>query len=71
MGVLLCHREGCDNIMCDRYSGDFGYICSECFEELEESQTRDVEAFMNTRKKHKSLFPRISYDEIFPYSRSW
>ena len=34
MGVLACDRAGCVNIMCDRLSGHYGYICDECFEEL-------------------------------------
>lgn len=34
MGVMACNRNGCDNIMCDRYSQKYGYICGQCFEEL-------------------------------------
>jgi len=34
MGVLRCSRDGCENIMCDRHSPIYGYICNECFEEL-------------------------------------
>lgn len=34
MGVLHCNRKGCNNILCDRYSHKYGYICDECFEEL-------------------------------------
>ena len=34
MGVLNCNRRGCENIMCDRHSITYGYICDECFEEL-------------------------------------
>jgi len=34
MSVLLCDRNGCENILCDRYSYTYGYICNECFEEL-------------------------------------
>ncbi len=34
MGVLACDREGCENIMCDRLSDTFGYLCWECFDEL-------------------------------------
>jgi len=37
MGVLACFRKGCQNIMCDRYSSTYGYICHECFEELIEA----------------------------------
>ena len=31
MGVLACYRNGCTNIMCDRYSHEHGYICYDCF----------------------------------------
>ncbi len=34
MGVLRCDRLGCENIMCDRYSPKYGYLCHECFDEL-------------------------------------
>jgi hypothetical protein len=34
MGVMACFRNGCKNIMCDRYSHEFGYICNDCFSEL-------------------------------------
>lgn len=34
MGVKGCNRTGCDHILCDRYSTEFGYICGECFEDL-------------------------------------
>lgn len=35
MSVLQCDREGCDNIMCDRFSHNRQeYICNECFAEL-------------------------------------
>lgn len=36
MGVMACVREDCDNILCDRYSLTYGYICNECFHELTE-----------------------------------
>jgi len=35
MSVLACDRKKCDNVMCDRYNPEYGYICDECFEELE------------------------------------
>lgn len=53
MSVLACDRAGCRNIMCDRYSHRFGYICSECFHELLES-TISIVKFMNSRKEEKN-----------------
>ena len=34
MSVLACDRNGCDNVMCDRLSHEYGYICHECFKDL-------------------------------------
>ena len=34
MGVLACNRTGCDNIMCDKHSNTYGYICNSCYNEL-------------------------------------
>ncbi len=34
MGVMICGRKDCDNIMCNRYSKTYGYICDSCFTEL-------------------------------------
>lgn len=53
MGVMNCFRNGCDNIMCDRYSRKYGYICNECFDELVDLGIEaNIERFMNTQKKH-------------------
>ena len=34
MSVMPCARNGCKNIMCNRYSFIYGYICIDCFNEL-------------------------------------
>lgn len=35
MGVLACDRNGCENIMCNRFCDQLQmYICRECFDEL-------------------------------------
>lgn len=34
MGVMRCNRIDCENILCDKHSDEFGYICNSCFEEL-------------------------------------
>jgi len=52
MSVLQCDRNGCDNIMCDRLSYEYGYICWECFNELVSlGPEANTEAFMNSPKK--------------------
>jgi hypothetical protein len=50
MGVLPCQRNGCKNIMCDRYSYRYGYICNECFEELSKDCFTNIEDFMEIPK---------------------
>jgi hypothetical protein len=30
MGVMTCSRRDCDEIMCNTYIPDVGYICNDC-----------------------------------------
>lgn len=57
MGVMSCYRKNCDNIMCDIYITDIGYICYDCQKEFGEkkykTETKLLKAlkeFMSTRK---------------------
>lgn len=60
MGVLSCSRPCCDNIMCDTYIENIGYMCDECiaeFKPIVENKTvteSDIkvllEAFMRSEK---------------------
>lgn len=55
MSVLACNRVGCHNIMCDRYSSTFGYICDECFEELKaisKFELVSIRDFMNNKLRY-------------------
>lgn len=61
MGVLACDRTSCENIMCDKYSPIFGYICWECYNELVSSGANPAE-FMNMRKEYN---PPYDYEKIF------
>lgn len=36
MGVLPCSVDECDNVMCDAYINDIGYLCPDCLEALRE-----------------------------------
>jgi hypothetical protein len=47
MSVKQCDRRGCDNIMCDRYSVEHGYICDGCFSELSAKYGEDINDFMS------------------------
>ena len=55
MGVLTCDRNGCENVMCDRLSHKYGYICNECFEELLQSDIMDIQEFMDSEKSHSTM----------------
>jgi superfamily II helicase len=51
MSVLECDRNGCSNIMCDRFSYEYdSYICNECYNELLYSNLSILD-FMNSEKK--------------------
>lgn len=36
MGVMSCSRKDCENILCDTYIPEVGYLCSGCIEEFKE-----------------------------------
>jgi hypothetical protein len=41
--------------MCDYYSVTYGYICSDCLEELKLGGRQDIATFMGLRKPRQSL----------------
>lgn len=53
MGVMSCCRKNCDNIMCDNYITNIGYICNDCLSELYNYKKRNIEKFLNTKKSEK------------------
>lgn len=70
MGVIPCYRHDCDNIMCDRCSGEFGNLCWECFEELVElGPQTDIKEFMESPKdshrEYKAEASEAYFDHIF------
>lgn len=77
MGVLPCHREWCDNIMCSTYIPDVGYICDDCKEEFKASVSNSpavtgdhniissLQLFMDTRKKSTYTNNGTEIDEFF------
>jgi len=69
MSVLACDRAGCKNIMCDRYSYDYGYICNDCYSELCVVFPVDIAEFMKTPKKIRiDYLPTL--DRIFPFRQT-
>lgn len=34
MGVMACGKKGCENILCDTYIPNIGYVCLECQEQF-------------------------------------
>ena len=80
MGVMSCHRTGCEEIMCHTYITDIGYICGECqkefkmyLETLDEGNEdlprqqikRRLEVFMETEKGIYRNDDIVSVDEFF------
>ena len=68
MGVMECYRKNCKNILCDRYSSTYGYICWECFDELVSLGPKtDIESFMNSVKRPKQKdISFLIFNEEFP-----
>lgn len=78
MGVMSCHRPGCESIMCDTHVNRVGYVCSSCqseFKNYVESEELDVstegkieralKSFMNTEKDSFTEGKEISIDDFF------
>jgi len=65
MSVLKCDRNGCENIMCNRYSKIHGYICYECFEELVKNGINtDIYKFMRSLKKEINNLPKTAFERF-------
>lgn len=62
MSVLSCSRNGCESIMCSRYSDEHGYICDECLDSLKSLGRVDIHQFMLTRKDNNSESKRIGWE---------
>ncbi len=74
MGVMSCHRNGCESIMCDTYIYDVGYICVDCQKEFKQNMIRKIiyseeillchiVAFMETEKES---LPKNPYSDLKP-----
>ncbi len=71
MGVLACDRSGCENVMCDRYSHEHGYICNECYDELITAIYKmDIDTFMRTDKDGATEPAAVLQDEISTFEWS-
>jgi hypothetical protein len=68
MSVLSCTRAGCENIMCDRFSPQHGYLCSECFEELVGMGAEaDIYSFLDSvPRKKPDTRGYEKWNEVFP-----
>ena len=78
MGVMSCYRKGCENIMCDTYVPEVGYICYECqnefkdyleynriYVEREGEIRRELTKFMETRKGDFTKGAEVDVDDFF------
>lgn len=72
MGVMACRRNGCENILCDRYSVEYGYICDTCFEEMATIKVLNIKEFLNSRFSNPKDLPphRDWYESVFPRQSS-
>jgi hypothetical protein len=68
MSLRKCSRRNCENIMCDRLSLKYGYICSDCFDELVYLGPKtDIEEFMNNTESREDTSASYKYfDAVFP-----
>ena len=53
MSVMSCDRNQCENVLCDHYSSEYGYICNECLNELKgnDGWLYNIQGFMDTPKR--------------------
>lgn len=68
MSVLACNRNGCRNVMCDRLSYEWGYLCDDCFAELQATQPDSLEIFMGNHLINHDK-PKIDYSLEFKRQR--
>ena len=63
----MCSRANCENVSCDRYSRDYGYICDDCFKELTELGVQtDIAEFMESYTRLNNKEASLAYfNEIF------
>ena len=70
MGVMRCHRGDCENVMCERYSDAYGYICYDCMDELVGLGVLsgpEIRAFMESKVGHNNADATFAYyDAVFP-----
>lgn len=64
MSLLSCSRKGCKNILCDRLSSTYGYICDECFDELvyQWRNRGSIKEFLETPKRDEEKTKINFYD---------
>jgi len=73
MSVMSCAKNNCENIMCDRYADNIGYICYECFTVLEDIQKYnptmtidEIKEWIDTPKQDDSYIqPLIDLNKLF------
>ena len=70
MGVILCNRLKCKNILCERLSIKYGPICNDCFAELVSYGVDvDIGKFMDEEEDVKKVSMEEAYekyDKEFP-----
>jgi hypothetical protein len=74
--VLDCSRNGCDGILCGRYSEEYGYICLSCYTELDQRikksikfTEKDLNDFMDSEKVYTIDGSKINLNDYFKLLR--
>ena len=66
MGVMACSRENCENICCENWIKDIGYICKSCLNELKEKHGSNVDfdAFSSSMETPKHKVETYNIDDL-------
>lgn len=79
MGVMRCARNACENVMCDTYVDEVGYVCNDCQAEFKIHVTHEkrtdfiseneiaeaLKEFIQTRKSANTVDRIMTVDEFF------
>lgn len=62
MGVMSCHRNDCESIMCDTYVDGIGYVCYECEKEFKYyliSKSKNPQSEIKIKKNLKKFMQTV------------
>jgi hypothetical protein len=72
MGIMECSKKDCENILCSRYSEEFGYLCSSCFSELSDEINKnpshslmEIQMWLDKPKRKDWMTPMVNLEKLF------